>query len=103
MTANPKRPAPLRDPAYLRAVAEMPCILTGKTPCEAAHLRHGVHAMGVKPGDDLTLPLAVHLHREQHAIGERHFWRFHMTDDLMMGALQALAREWYRQWKEANK
>lgn len=102
MTASPKRPPPVRDPAYLRAVAEMPCILTGKTPCEPAHFRHGTNALGVKPGDDLVFPLRPYLHREQHVIGERGFWLAHMTVDLMAAALKALARERYAEWKKAN-
>jgi len=36
--------------------------------------------MGLKPGDDWTLPLCSHHHREQHAHGEAEFERFHVID-----------------------
>lgn len=102
MTASPKRPPILRDPKYLRAVREMPCVLTHTTPCDPAHIRHGFLGIAEKPGDDLVLPLAHHLHREQHTVGEKQFWWNSITQELLMTALKALARERYREWKEAN-
>lgn len=86
----------------MRAVAEMPCILSGLTPCDPAHIRFGFYGIGLKPGDNLVLPLAPHLHREQHAVGEALFWRAHLTTELLMSAIKALARERYKEWKEAN-
>lgn len=102
MTPNPKRPKPLRDPRYLRAVAEMPCILTGRTPSEPAHIRYGIFVSGQKPGDDRVLPLAPELHRLQHSIGEVLFWQTRITPEIIMEALLALAREHYAIWKELN-
>jgi hypothetical protein len=32
-------------------------------------------------------------------VGEVRFWREHVTDELLMRALKALAREMYREWK----
>lgn len=80
----------------------MPCVLTGATVCDPAHIRSGWHVMGVKPPDDLVLPLRSILHREQHVVGETSFWVAHITPHLLMIALKALARERYREWKEAN-
>ena len=102
MVANPKRPKPLRDKAYRLAVTEMPCILTGTMPCDPAHIRYGFFAKGVKPGDDLILPLSANLHRLQHAIGEKRFWLTHVTPETLMEAIKALARERYATWKLAN-
>ena len=80
----------------------MPCILSNKTTCDAAHIRFGFYAIGMKPGDDLVLPLSPELHRTQHAIGEVLFWRGHITSEVLMNALKALARERYAEWKKAN-
>jgi len=102
MPANPKRPKPIRNEAYLRAVCEMPCILTEKTPTEAAHIRYGFFSKDMKPGDDLVFPLSPDLHRRQHTMGEISFWYSHAPEWLVMDALKALARERYRTWLESN-
>jgi len=47
-------------------------MLRGKI--EAAHVRTGTDGgMGLKPGDNWTIPLCAHHHRDQHQIGEAEF------------------------------
>jgi len=65
----------IRDRKYLDSLREEPCIITGLTPCEPAHIRWGMGGgMGLKPDDSRTVPLVPQLHRRQHQIGEKRFW-----------------------------
>ena len=65
----------IRDRKYLDSVREQPCIITGLTPCDPAHIRWGLGGgMGLKPDDNRVLPLVHQLHQEQHQIGEKRFW-----------------------------
>ena len=98
---------PLRDPKYVIAVRYMPCVATGYTYYEGAplgvdpaHIRDGLGGgMGRKPDDNLILPLRHDIHLSESRFGEVAMWRLHMTDELMMDALRALARERYREWR----
>ena len=104
----PKRP-PLRDPRYLDLVREMPCVLTGATPCDPAHIRWGLGGgASLKPGDDRVLPLRHDLHQMQHGMSEASFWHEavagrillaspRMATELLMRGLIALARKRYRE------
>lgn len=98
---------PLRDPAWLKAVREMPCVLTGKPgPNDPAHIRYGLGGgMGMKPPDNRVLPLSPEFHLQQHSIGERRFWMIHMMDnpDFMMSCILALAEKLYRQNQKENQ
>lgn len=97
----------LDDPAYRIAVRSMPCVVTGYTYYEGAplgvdpaHIRDGLGGgMGRKPDDNLILPLRHDIHLSESRFGEVAMWRLNMTDDLMMDALRALARERYEQWR----
>lgn len=95
----------LRDSSYLKHLRGQPCVITGlsaNTACDvvAAHIRYGsTGGMGLKPPDSHALPLGALLHQHQHSVGETAFWRSHVTDDLLMRALLALARERYAAWK----
>jgi hypothetical protein len=72
----------LRDKKWLAKVKTLPCVLTGhEGGSDPAHIRDGLGGgMALKPGDDYVLPLRPDLHREQHQIGERPFWRKHVFD-----------------------
>jgi hypothetical protein len=90
---------PVRDPKHLAKVREMSCVVCGATPCDPAHIRHGLGGgMGMKPGDDLVLPLCHAHHMEQHRIGELRFWDMALSKDdrLMMNCVKALAKYLYR-------
>ena len=71
--AEPRR---IRDPEHLKFVAEQPCIICGRQPCEAHHLRYvQPRALGRKSSDAYTVPLCALHHRELHSKGnERTRW-----------------------------
>jgi len=70
--AEPRR---VRDPEHLRFVAEQPCMLCGRQPCEAHHLRYvQPRALGRKSSDAYTVPLCALHHRELHAKGNERAW-----------------------------
>ncbi len=59
----------------MNEVREQPCIVTGATPCDPAHVRWGLGGgMGLKPEDNRVVPLVHELHARQHQIGELRFW-----------------------------
>jgi len=66
----------IRDRAWLDKVRDYPCLVTGATPCEPAHVRVGLGGgMGLKPDDNRVVPLVHELHARQHQIGELRFWQ----------------------------
>jgi Rad52/22 family double-strand break repair protein/uncharacterized protein DUF968 len=80
--ATPKR---LRDTAHLQFVASQPCILCGRTPSHAHHIRFAQpRAMGAKVSDEFTVPLCFLHHRSLHDSGsEETWWQVHATDPLV--------------------
>lgn len=101
MLMLPKTPV-VHDRKYLDWIREQPCVLSGQSPSDPAHIRiGGGGGMGMKPSDDRVLPLAHHLHAEQHQVGELTFWRdaFAMNDRLLIEAIIAMAEKRYRQWQ----
>ena len=93
----------VRDRKYLDSVRDGVCILTNTPNPDPSHIRYGCLSAGMKPGDDLVLPLNHALHGMSHNIGEVKFWRNHITDEVLMNALKALAREEYAKWKSKTK
>ena len=72
----------IRDRAWLDEVRDQPCIITGTTPCDPAHIRYGLAGgMGLKPNDNRVVPLTNQLHRYQHEIGELSFWNKQAKED----------------------
>jgi hypothetical protein len=70
--AEPRR---VRDPEHLKYVAEQPCMICGREPCEAHHLRYvQLRAMGRKSSDAYAVPLCALHHRELHARGNERAW-----------------------------
>lgn len=69
------------SPSHLAAIRKCPCLGCGEDQrIEAAHVRTASAAhnkrsgIGEKPDDKWTLPLCKDCHREQHKVGELHFW-----------------------------
>ena len=63
----PKR---LSNPKHLRFIRGLPCAICGRPDSEAHHLLRGpVRGMGLKAGDDWTIPLCSAHHRGLHADG----------------------------------
>lgn len=62
-------------PEYRRWVASLDCVISGESPCQAAHIRKGGNAgTGMKPPDWRCVPLRPDKHEHQHRIGELRFW-----------------------------
>ena len=71
---EPKR---LRNREHLRYVASQPCLVCGRSPSQAHHLRFAQpRAMGRKVSDEFTVPLCGTHHHELHMRGnEQEWWR----------------------------
>jgi hypothetical protein len=65
----------LRDKAHLRFVAKQPCLVCGRQPCDAHHLRFAQsRGLGLKVSDEFTVPLCRAHHRELHRTGKESDW-----------------------------
>ena len=93
----------IRDRKYLDSVREQPCIITGSSPCDPAHIRWGMGGgMGLKPDDNRVLPIVHQLHQHQHQIGEIRFWLQQANEhpEFLMNSLIELAKLKYRRWQD---
>ena len=118
---NPKS-NPLRDKKYrdsFKKTGEHICLISGSIFPDAAHIRHGFFATGMKPDDSLIMPLRHDLHMEQHDIGEVQFYikYFNQIPEHMrlrafqevkttpdnrrdiMEIIKQIARNYYKEWK----
>jgi ERF superfamily len=72
----------VRDKEHLRFVAKQPCLICGRTPADAHHLRFSQHhALGQKVSDEFTVPLCRGHHREVHRYGNEAEWWKRTTID----------------------
>jgi hypothetical protein len=70
-------PAPrrIRDKDHIRFVALQPCLICGRQPSDAHHLRFAqTRALGRKVSDEFTVPLCRGHHRELHRRGDERAW-----------------------------
>jgi hypothetical protein len=68
-------PRRIRDKEHLRYVASQPCIICGRSPGHAHHLRFAQpRALGRKVSDEWTVPLCVTHHRAVHGVGNEKQW-----------------------------
>ena len=74
--AHPE-PRRFRDKNHVQFVAKQPCLICGRRPTDAHHLRFAQHrALGRKVSDEFTVPLCRGHHRELHRCGnEAGWWR----------------------------
>jgi ERF superfamily len=64
-----------RDKAHLQYVASKPCLVCGRAPCDAHHLRFAEpRALGRKVSDEFTVPLCRTHHRQVHNRGDERAW-----------------------------
>ncbi len=82
----------IRDREHLAFVASQPCLVCGRRPAQAHHLRFAQpRAMGMKVSDEFTLPLCNTHHDSLHRTGdERAWWARHGIID----PLKIAARLW---------
>jgi hypothetical protein len=65
----------LRDKVHLKFVASQPCLVCGRSPADAHHLRFTQpRAMGRKVSDEFTVPLCRTHHRDNHRFGDEAAW-----------------------------
>jgi hypothetical protein len=70
-------PAPrrIRDRDHVKSVAKQPCLVCGRRPADAHHLRFAQSpALGRKVSDEFTVPLCRGHHREVHRCGDETAW-----------------------------
>jgi hypothetical protein len=77
----PKR---IRDEPHLKYITSLPCLVCGRTPSHAHHLRFAQsRAMGKKVSDEYVVPLCLIHHRALHDVGsEETWWEEHKIDAL---------------------
>jgi hypothetical protein len=64
-----------RDKTHLKFVASQPCLICGRSPADAHHLRFTQpRAMGRKVSDEFTVPLCRTHHRDNHRFGDEQAW-----------------------------
>jgi hypothetical protein len=82
------KPVRERDRNHLRFVASQPCLVCGRTPSDAHHLKFAEQrAMGRKVSDKFTVPVCRLHHRELHRRGdERAWWQMQRIDPLPIAA-----------------
>ena len=74
----------LRSKQHLSYVARQPCLICGRTPSHAHHIRYAQpKGLALKVSDEFTVPLCAIHHSQNHATGdERRWWEEHKIDPL---------------------
>ncbi len=68
-------PRRIRDRNHVKFVATRPCLVCGRQPSDAHHLRFTQRrALGKKVSDEFTVPLCRGHHREVHRYGDEATW-----------------------------
>lgn len=68
-------PRRIRDRAHVRSIVRHSCLVCGRTPSDAHHLRFTQkRALGRKVSDEFTIPLCRGHHRELHRHGDEAAW-----------------------------
>lgn len=75
LTAINPKPRRLRDRQHLKFVSTQPCLICGRQPSDAHHLRFAQpKALGRKASDEFTVPLCRVHHREVHRTTKEVAW-----------------------------
>ena len=76
-----RKAKPQKDKGYLAWLHTLPCVITGMSPVEAAHVNtaapaygHDGRGKGQKAHDSFALPLDPYMHATQHKGNEMAFW-----------------------------
>ena len=83
----------LRDKEHCKFVASQPCVVCGRTPTEAHHIRFAQpRAIGRKVRDEYTVPVCRLHHRELHRYGDEASWWVGVNVDPLPIALELWRR-----------
>jgi hypothetical protein len=82
---EPKR---IRNKEHLRFVASQPCLICGRAPSHAHHVRYAQpKGLSLKVSDEFTVPLCAIHHHSNHTTGnERGWWKEQNIDPLEVAA-----------------
>ncbi len=95
-------PRRVRDRDHVKSVAKQPCLICGRRPADAHHLRFAqLHALGRKVSDEFTVPLCRGHHREVHGSGDEASWWSKAGVDAI-GIARKLWTETHRVFSPAN-
>jgi DNA recombination protein Rad52 len=83
--SEPKR---IRCKEHLRFVATQPCLICGRSPSHAHHVRYAQpRGLSLKVSDEFTIPLCAIHHHHIHTTGkEREWWQERKIDPLKVAA-----------------
>jgi ERF superfamily len=83
-----RKPVRERDRGHLKFVASQPCLVCGRTPSDAHHIKFAEQrAIGRKVSDKFTVPICRLHHRELHRRGnERAWWERQGVDPIDIAA-----------------
>jgi hypothetical protein len=78
----------VRNKLHLRFVASKPCLVCGRQPSHAHHVRYAqARGLGIKVSDEYAVPLCSVHHDELHRVGnEKAWWSNHGIDPLKVAA-----------------
>ena len=80
-------PRRIRDRVHVKYVATQPCLICGRHPADAHHLRFAQdRALGRKVSDEFTVPLCRGHHREVHHRGDEAGWWSNIGIDAIVAA-----------------
>ena len=83
----------LRDKEHCKFVATQPCVVCGRTPSEAHHIRFAQpRALGRRVSDEFTAPVCRLHHRELHRYGDEASWWAGVNIDPLPIALELWRR-----------
>lgn len=90
---EPKR---IRCKEHLRFVASQPCLICGRAPSHAHHIRYAQsRGLALKVSDEFTVPLCATHHHHIHTTGkEREWWEERNVDPLIVAS---------RLWQETRE
>jgi DNA recombination protein Rad52 len=91
--SEPKR---IRCKEHLRYVASQPCIICGRSPSHAHHVRYAQRrGLNIKVSDEFTVPLCAIHHQQLHnTTKEREWWQHRKIDPVMVAGTL---------WRESQK
>lgn len=94
----PAKTIRLRDKEHCKFVATRPCVVCGRTPAEAHHIRFAQpRALNRKVSDEYTVPVCRVHHRELHRYGDEASWWAGVKIDPL-----PIARELWRRSRPAE-